>query len=604
MSDTVRTASSVSSVHRLALGRFGPRPRRSGRLFRKYALLCAGLISFVSLAGAALDFSFGFERLAPPFGLALHMLTAVAVGPVSAIIAALLLARFMIVPIRTFAEGAVRIGMGELDRRIEIHTGDELETLAEECNRLAADLQKSHADLERRVEERTTELREALAQQTAAAEMLHVINSSPGDLVPVFDVLLAKATQLCGADFGLLGLYQGERFHTAAMRGVPRELAELETRSPTEPGTRAGFARLARGRGYAHFLDAADTDAYRAGDRAYRAVVDLGHARTVLTVPLVNDARVLGVLTLFRQEVRPFSDKQITLLRNFAVQAVIAMENARLITELRRRTRDLQEALEYQTATSDMLNILSCSVFDLQSVLDTLVATAARLCGAQMAHIAKRDGDLYPAAACFGISREFVRFLQEHPVSPGRETVTGRTVLEKRVVHVADIASDPECGRPETVSVGKIRTERIFRLVEAVGWDDALRHAVGDLRIAENETAMGEAAARRAPIQLADLDKRPSAPLRDASLAAGIRSVLIVPLVGPERILGALILQCRCCGEFPPATVRLMQTLASQSVLAIQNARLFREIAETNEQLALANQHKSQFLANRPGFRT
>ena len=142
------------------------------------------------------------------------------------------------------------------------------------------------------------------------------------------------------------------------------------------------------------------------------------------------------------------------------------------------------------------------------------------------------------------------------------------------------------------------RAERAFRLVEAVGWDDALLRSVGDLRIAEAETAMGEAAARRAPIQLADLAERPSAPLRDASLAAGFRGVLIVPLVGPERILGALVLQRRAAGEFPAETVRLMQTLACQSVLAIQNARLFREIADKSEQLALASQHKSQFLAN------
>jgi signal transduction histidine kinase len=142
------------------------------------------------------------------------------------------------------------------------------------------------------------------------------------------------------------------------------------------------------------------------------------------------------------------------------------------------------------------------------------------------------------------------------------------------------------------------RAERSFRLVEEIGWDEALARSIGDLRIAEAETAMGEAAARRAPMQIADLAERPSAPLRDASLAVGFRSVLILPLVGPERILGALVLQRRATGEFPAETVRLMQTLASQSVLAIQNARLFREIADKSEQLALASQHKSQFLAN------
>ncbi len=142
------------------------------------------------------------------------------------------------------------------------------------------------------------------------------------------------------------------------------------------------------------------------------------------------------------------------------------------------------------------------------------------------------------------------------------------------------------------------RAERLFRLVEAFGWDEALLRSVGDLRIAAAETAMGEAAAMRAPIQIADLAERPNAPLRDASLAVGFRGVLIVPLVGPERVFGALVLQRRATGEFPAETVRLMQTLASQSVLAIQNARLFREIADKSEQLALASEHKSQFLAN------
>ncbi|HEX3418311.1 MAG TPA: GAF domain-containing sensor histidine kinase, partial [Stellaceae bacterium] len=143
-----------------------------------------------------------------------------------------------------------------------------------------------------------------------------------------------------------------------------------------------------------------------------------------------------------------------------------------------------------------------------------------------------------------------------------------------------------------------VRAERAFRLVEAVGWDEPLLRSVRDLRVAEAETAMGEAAAQRMPIQLAELAQRPSAPLRDASLAAGFHSALIVPLVGAERILGAIILMRQEAGEFPAETVRLMQTLASQSVLAIQNARLFREIADKSEQLALASQHKSQFLAN------
>ncbi len=220
------------------------------------------------------------------------------------------------------------------------------------------------------------------------------------------------------------------------------------------------------------------------------------------------------------------------LVTTFADQAVIAIENARLIGELRTRTAELGRSVDELRLLSEVGQAVS-STLDLRAVLSTVLGRSVGLTGAD-------------AGAVFRYSR----------------------------------------------------AERSFRLVEAFGWDEALLRSVGDLHVPEAETAMGEAAARRAPIQLADLADRPRAPLRDASLAAGFRGVLIVPLVGPERILGALVLQRRAAGEFPAETVRLMQTLASQSVLAIQNARLFREIADKSEQLALASEHKSQFLAN------
>jgi signal transduction histidine kinase/HAMP domain-containing protein len=710
MSDAAHTA---FSARQLAPGRFGPRgsrPRRGGWLFRKYVLLFAALTSLVSLVGDVLDFWFGFERLASPFGLALHMLTAVAVGPVSAIVAALLFARRMTAPIRTIAEGAARIGTGDLDRRIEIRTGDELEALAEEFNHMAAELRKSYADLERKVGERTAELREALDQQTATAEVLQVINSSPGDLAPVFDAILGKAIELSRAKFGGLWTYDGEVFAVAALRDVDPRFAEIFKQGPYRPGPATAHSRVLHGERIVHIPDLIADEAYRTGDPVRRALVELAGVRCVLAVALRKADVVQGVIIIYREVAQPFSMKQIALLENFAAQAEIAMENARLLNELRQRTHDLEESLKCQTAISDALEVVSRSDLGLQSVLDTLVATAARLCDAEMAHIASRDGDMYPAAAVFGISHEFVRFLQDNPVPPDRNTVTGRTVLDRRVVHVADIASDPEYGRPETISLGKIRTvlgvpllredepigvltvsrqrvepfterqialvrtfadqaviaienarlfnelrvrtdelarsvaelqmlsevglavsstldlrsvlstilsrsvgltgadagaifrygraERAFRLVEAVGWKPALVRSVRDLAVADNESGMGEAAMKRAPVQLADLAERGSYPLRDVTLAAGFRSALIVPLVGPERILGALILMRRRVGEFPSETVRLMQTLASQSVLAIQNARLFREIAEKSEQLALASRHKSQFLAN------
>jgi len=416
------------------------------------------------------------------------------------------------------------------------------------------------------------------------------------------------------------------------------------------------------------------------------------------------------VISLARRRVEGFSEQEIQLVTTFADQAVIAIENARLFNDLRQRTRDLQESLEHQTATSDVLKVISRSGVELEAVLDTLVKTAARLCDAQMAFIHRRDGEVYRPMAVLGFPPEFTAYLDAHPIVQGRGSITGRVATEGHAIHVADVAADPEYElsqsvrmanqrttlgvpllredeligvillarqrvqpftekqialvttfadqaviaienarlfnelRARTTELGRsveelkmlsevgravsstldlrnvlstvlnaslgvtwanagaifryIRSERAFRLVEAVGWDEPLLRSVSDLRVAEAETAMGEAAARRMPIQIADLAERPSAPLRNASVAAGFRSALIVPLVGPERILGAIILMRREAGEFPPETVRLMQTLASHSVLAIQNARLFREIAEKSEQLALASRHKSQFLAN------
>ena len=551
-----------------------------------------------------------------------------------------------------------------------------------------------------------TETREALEQQTATAEVLQVINSSPGDLAPVFDAMLEKALTLCDAAFGVLWTGDGESYRAAALRGVPPAYAEFVTREPRGRRPGGALGRLLGGEPLVHIPDTAASSP----DDMGRTLDGLGGIRTLLAVPLRKDDAMLGAFTLYRQEVRPFTEKQIALLQNFAAQAVIAMENARLITELRQRTRDLQESLEYQTATSDVLKVISRSGGELQPVLQTLVETAARLCEAEMAFIHRRDGEVYRPAAWLGFPPEFAAYLDAHPMTPGRSSITGRVALEGRVIHIADVAADPEYTLTQSIWMAKQRTtlgvpllredrpigvivlarqrvepftekqialvttfadqaviaienarlfnelrdrtaelgrsveelkllsevgqavsstldlravlstiltsslgvtwanagaifrynraERAFRLVEAVGWDEALTRSVGDLRLAETETAMGEAVARRMPVQLADTGQRASNPLRDVTLAAGFHSALIVPLVGAERILGAIILMRQEAGEFPPETVRLMQTLASQSVLAIQNARLFREIADKSEQLALASQHKSQFLAN------
>jgi GAF domain-containing protein/anti-sigma regulatory factor (Ser/Thr protein kinase) len=554
-----------------------------------------------------------------------------------------------------------------------------------------------------------TETREALDQQTATAEVLGVINSSPGDLAPVFDAMLEKATRLCEAVSGFLWTYDGERFQVAAMRGLPPSFAEF-LREPRIPGPDTGIGRLARGETLVHLTDLASLAAAHAADPLHRASADLGGFRTVLVVPLRKDDALLGGFTVIRKEMRPFTDKQIALIQNFAAQAVIAMENARLITETRERTRDLQESLEYQTATSDVLKVISQSTFDLEPVLQNVLDTAMRLCGNENGSIFRLEDGTYRLAVHRGLDPAYLEIEQQSRIAPGPGTLVGRTALARGPVHVPDALADPDYASKDEARVGQVRTmlgvpllregmpigvicmsrnrivpftekqielvttfadqaviaienarllgelrertdelgrsveelkalaevgqavsstldlgailstvlnrsvglteadagvifrysqgRRAFRLVEAVGWDAALVKQVRDMRIEQHATLMGEAVTHRTPAQISDLRERPSNVLRDATLAAGYRSVLVVPLVGADRVFGVLLLQRRRPGEFPEAAVRLMQTLAAQSVLAIENARLFREIADKSEELRLASQHKSQFLAN------
>jgi signal transduction histidine kinase len=300
-----------------------------------------------------------------------------------------------------------------------------------------------------------TETRVALEQQTATAEVLQVINSSPGDLTPVFDAILEKAHTLCGAASGGLIAIEGDQYRALAVHGEPKFVEYWMEQGWIRSATGAE-AELRRGE-LVHIPDLTVLDGSRRHEQ-FNRLIELSGARSMLLVPLRKDGVLFGAITALWRETRPFSEKEIALLQNFAAQAVVAMENARLLGELRERTSDLEESLEYQTATSDVLQVISRSTFDLQPVLDTLLETAARLCDADGAIITNREGEDYRCVATFAASPEYETFLHGRLLPASRGTITGRTALEGRVVHVHDVASDPDYALPEVVTLGGSRT--------------------------------------------------------------------------------------------------------------------------------------------------
>src|SRR5215468_1997343 len=280
------------------------------------------------------------------------------------------------------------------------------------------------------------ELRESLQQQTATADVLKVISSSPGDLEPVFQAMLERATQLCEAKFGVMFRFSDGVFRATSWLGNP-PVHIIEQPHVVSENPYNLLTRIVSTKQPAHSSDLTKERAYLEGNPRYVALVETAGARSLLVVPMLKNQELIGAIAIYWQEARSFTEKQMELISNFAAQAVIAIDNARLLSELR-------ESLQQQTATSDVLKVISRSTFDLDTVLNTLVQSVIQLCDAESAHIFRRTDDTYRVAACGGYPSEYEEYARSIVITPGRDSLAGRIALEKRMVHIADVLADPE----------------------------------------------------------------------------------------------------------------------------------------------------------------
>ena len=282
--------------------------------------------------------------------------------------------------------------------------------------------------------------------------MLQVISNSVGDLQPIFDAMLANATRLCGAEFGILNLDDGDVLRIAALYNVPPALGAIQN-VPFQVHPKSGQAEIRRTKQVVHIDDIRAMPPYLEGDPRLVALADLGGARTTLAVPMLKESALLGSITIYRQEVRPFNDKQIELITNFARQAVIAIENARLLNELR-------ELLQQQTATADVLKVISRSLGDLEAVFQTLLENATRICEAKFGVLMRYDGEAFSVTAHLGTPPALVEFLERGPFRPPPGSHLDHVMRTRQVSHTADYAADGVPAPPVTLGGARIYGRR------------------------------------------------------------------------------------------------------------------------------------------------
>ena len=328
--------------------------------------------------------------------------------------------------------------------------------VAIENARLLNELRQRTTDLT----ERTADLTEALEQQTATSEVLQAISSSLGDVEPVFATMLEKAVRICDAKFGNIYRWDGDALTLVATHNTPPAFAEARRYSPfNRPSPKTVTGRMLATKAVVHVADAAAQEGYAdRSDPAAVAAIELGGVRTILAVPMLREKELIGSFTVYRQEVHPFTDKQIALVTNFAAQAVIAIENARLLNELRQRTDDLTELLERQTATSEVLGFISRSKFELQPILQSVVDTAMRLCRAEQAVLFRLEGGVYRFAAGYSIDPAYLEIERQTPILPGQGTVVGRAAMNRQVARIDDALTDSLYEKKQDAKTGGVRS--------------------------------------------------------------------------------------------------------------------------------------------------